>query len=88
MVRDLEACTAQVEFFQVMIMARVRWSLGRAVLEVREEEVSQLGLWVLPRSSTLKPPDTSRPGRNTVSVVSKESSGAQTRKGRTRFDSH
>lgn len=31
-----------------------------------EEEVSQLGLWVLPRSSTLKPPDPSRPGRNTV----------------------
>lgn len=66
MVRDLEARTAQVEFFQVVIMARVRWGLGGAVLEVREEEVSQLGLWVLPRSSTLKPTDTSRPGRNTV----------------------
>lgn len=41
-----------------------------------EEEVSQLGLWVLPRSSTsLKPPDRSRPGRNPVTVVRKESPG-------------
>lgn len=38
-VRDLEACIAQVGFFLVMIMARVRWwSLGGAALEGRERE--------------------------------------------------
>lgn len=77
-VRDLEACIAQVRCFQVMIKTRVRWSLGGAALEVRQEEVFQLGLWVLPGSSTfLKSPDTSRPGKNTCGEKGKSRSSDQ-----------
>lgn len=59
-------------------VSRVGWSLGGAALEVRQEEVFQLGLWLLPGLSTfLKPPDTSRPGKNTCGEKGKSWSSDQ-----------